>query len=225
MDPRPAAPARDRPLHVGLTGGVASGKTTVSLLFGALGVPVIDADQVARDVVAPGTRLLAQVFENFGPELRRADGSLDRSALRRLVFTDTRSRRQLEALLHPAIRVRTELLAAKAGGAYQIHVIPLLVETHAGSQYERVLLVDCPESLQLARLLARDGGDAQQALLLLSSQASREARLAAADDVILNDGEPADLKPKVAALHQKYLALAAATGALGRPAHAQPGEE
>jgi dephospho-CoA kinase len=225
MDPRPAAPARDRPLHVGLTGGVASGKTTVSLLFGALGVPVIDADQVARDVVAPGTRLLAQVFENFGPELRRADGSLDRSALRRLVFTDTRSRRQLEALLHPAIRVRTELLAAKAGGAYQIHVIPLLVETHAGSQYERVLLVDCPESLQLARLLARDGGDAQQAQLMLSSQASREARLAAADDVILNDGEPADLKPKVAALHQKYLALAAATGALGRPAHAQPGEE
>jgi len=182
MDPRPAAPARDRPLHVGLTGGVASGKTTVSLLFGALGVPVIDADQVARDVVAPGTRLLAQVFENFGPELRRADGSLDRSALRRLVFTDTRSRRQLEALLHPAIRVRTELLAAKAGGAYQIHVIPLLVETHAGSQYERVLLVDCPESLQLARLLARDGGDAQQAQLMLSSQASREARLAAADD-------------------------------------------
>jgi len=225
MDPRPAAPARDRPLRVGLTGGVASGKTTVSLLFGALGVPVIDADQVARDVVAPGTRLLAQVFENFGPELRRADGSLDRSALRRLVFTDTRSRRQLEALLHPAIRVRTELLAAKAGGAYQIHVIPLLVETHAGSQYERVLLVDCPESLQLARLLARDGGDAQQAQLMLSSQASREARLAAADDVILNDGEPADLKPKVAALHQKYLALAAATGALGRPAHAQPGEE
>jgi len=225
MDPRPAAPARDRPLHVGLTGGVASGKTTVSLLFGALGVPVIDADQVARDVVAPGTRLLAQVFENFGPELRRADGSLDRSALRRLVFTDTRSRRQLEALLHPAIRVRTELLAAKAGGAYQIHVIPLLVETHAGSQYERVLLVDCPESLQLARLRARDGGDAQQAQLMLSSQASRAARLAAADDVILNDGEPADLKPKVAALHQKYLALAAATGALGRPAHAQPGEE
>ena len=225
MDARPAAPATGRPPRIGLTGGVASGKTTVSLLFGALGVPVIDAEQVARDVVAPGTRLLAQVFENFGPQLRRADGSLDRSALRRLVFTDTRTRRQLEALLHPAIRVRTELLAAKAGGQYQIHVIPLLVETHAGSQYERVLLVDCPESLQLARLLARDGGDAQQAQIMLASQASRETRLAAADDVIVNDGAPADLTPKVAALHQKYLALAAATGALGPPAHAHPGED
>jgi dephospho-CoA kinase len=200
-----------RPLRIGLTGGVASGKTTVSLLFGALGVPVIDADQVARDVVGPGTRLLAQVFENFGPQLRRSDGSLDRSALRRLVFSDIRTRRALEALLHPAIRVRTELLASNAGGSYQIHVIPLLVETHAGSQYDRVLVVDCPQSLQLARLLARDGCDAQQAQAMLSSQASREARLAVADDVILNDGEPPDLAPKVAALHQKYLTLAAAT--------------
>jgi dephospho-CoA kinase len=217
MNARPAAPAGGRPLRVGLTGGVASGKTTVSMLFGALGVPVIDADQVARDVVAPGTRLLAQVFENFGTQLRRPDGGLDRSALRRLVFTDLRARRQLEDLLHPAIRVRTELLAAKAGGEYQIHVIPLLVETHAGSQYDRVLLVDCPESLQLARLLARDGCDEQQALAMLSSQASREARLAAADDVIVNDRAALDLRPKVAALHQQYLALAAATGALRPP--------
>jgi dephospho-CoA kinase len=208
-----------------LTGGVASGKTTVSLLFGALGVPVIDADQVARDVVAPGTRLLAQVFENFGTQLRRPDGSLDRSALRRLVFTDLRTRRQLEDLLHPAIRVRTELLAAKAGGQYQIHVIPLLVETHAGSQYDRVLLVDCPENLQLARLLARDGCDKQQAQAMLSSQASRAARLAAADDVIVNDGAALDLTPKVAALHQHYLALAAATGALKLPGDAHPAND
>jgi len=214
-----------RPQRIGLTGGVASGKTTVSLLFGALGIPVIDADQVARDVVAPGTRLLAQVFENFGPELRRPDGSLDRSALRRLVFSDIRTRRALEALLHPAIRVRTELLATKAGGSYQIHVIPLLVETHAGSQYDRVLVVDCLQSLQLARLLARDGCDAQQAQAMLASQASREARLAVADDVIVNDGEPADLAPKVAALHQKYLTLAAATGAARPPAHAPPAED
>ena len=217
MNARPAAPPGARPPRVGLTGGVASGKTTVSMLFGALGVPVIDADQVARDVVAPGTRLLAQVFENFGTQLRRPDGSLDRSALRRLVFTDLRTRRQLEDLLHPAIRVRTELLAAKAGGQYQIHVIPLLVETHAGAQYDRVLLVDCPESLQLARLLARDGCDEQQARAMLSSQASREARRAAADDVIVNDSAALDLTPKVAALHQQYLALAAATAALRPP--------
>lgn len=225
MNARPAAPAGGRPLRVGLTGGVASGKTTVSLLFGALGVPVIDADQVARDVVAPGTRLLAQVFENFGTQLRRPDGSLDRSALRRLVFTDLRTRRQLEDLLHPAIRVRTELLAAKAGGQYQIHVIPLLVETHAGSQYDRVLLVDCPENLQVARLLARDGCDEQQAQAMLASQASREARLAAADDVVVNDSAAVDLTPKVAALHQQYLALAAATGALRSPGDAHPTED
>jgi len=215
MDPRPAPPAGLKPLRVGLTGGIASGKTTVSLLFGALGVPVIDADQVARDVVAPGTRLLAQVFESFGAQLRRPDGSLDRTALRRLIFADAGKRRQLEALLHPAIRLRIELLAAQAGGQYQIHVIPLLVETHAASQYDRVLLVDCPESLQAARLQARDGCDPEQARAMLGSQASRETRLAAADDVILNDADPAALAPKVAALHQNYLALAAPARAAG----------
>ena len=158
-----APPAAAKPLRIGLTGGIASGKTTVALLFGALGVPVIDADQVARDVVAPGPALLSQVFASFGTELRRPDGSLDRIALRHLVFADAGKRRQLEALLHPAIRRRTELLAGAAGGPYQMHVIPLLVETHAGSHYDRVLLVDCPEAVQVARLQARDGCDADQA--------------------------------------------------------------
>jgi dephospho-CoA kinase len=197
------------PPRIGLTGGIASGKSTVSSLFGALGVPVIDADEVARDVVAPGSMLLQQVFDRFGPQLRRPDGSLDRTGLRRMVFADAARRRQLEALLHPAISVRTEKLAAQAGGPYQIHVIPLLVETHAGSRFDRVLVVDCAPALQLARLQARDGCDAEQARAMLDAQASREARLAAADDVIANDGETADLVPKVAALHQKYRALAA----------------
>jgi dephospho-CoA kinase len=196
--------------RIALTGGIASGKTTVSQLFGTLGVPVIDADQVARDVVAPGTALLAQVLDAFGQQLRRPDGSLDRTGLRRLVFADSSKRRQLEALLHPAISVRTERLAARAGGPYQIHVIPLLVETNAAWQFDRVLLVDCPEALQLARLLEREGGDAQLARAMLGAQAGRDARLAAADDVIVNDGATADLMPKVAALHQKYQALAAA---------------
>jgi dephospho-CoA kinase len=198
------------PLRIGLTGGIASGKSTVSRLFGALGVPVIDADEVARDVVAPGSLLLQQVFEKFGPQLRRPDGSLDRTGLRRMILADAGRRRQLETLLHPAISVRTEKMAAQAGGPYQIHVIPLLVETHAGSRVDRVLVVDCPPALQLARLLARDGCDADQARAMLDAQASREARLAAADDVIANDGEAADLAPKVAALHQKYQQLAAA---------------
>ena len=212
MDPRSARPASPKPLRIALTGGIASGKTTVSQLFSALGVPVIDADRVARDVVAPGTALLAQLFESFGAQLRRPDGSLDRTALRRQVFEDVGKRRQLEALLHPAIRARTERLAELARGPYQIHVIPLLVETHAESQYDRVLLVDCPAPLQVARLQARDGCDAEQARAMLGSQADRQARLGAADDVILNDADAADLAPKVAALHQKYLALAAAAG-------------
>ncbi len=212
MDAPPAPSARLRTPRIALTGGICSGKTTVSQLFGAFGIPVIDADQVARDVVAPGTTLLTQVFNSFGAQLRRPDGSLDRTGLRRMVFADPAKRRQLEALLHPAISVRTENLAAQAGGPYQIHVIPLLVETHAGSQYDRVLLVDCPQAVQEARLQARDGCDAQQARAMLGSQASREARLAAADDVILNDGDPADLAPHVATLHRKYLALAAASG-------------
>src|ERR1700686_2326948 len=129
MDPRPKQPASLEPLRIALTGGIASGKSTVARLFGALGIAVIDADQVARDVVAPGTALLGQVFDTFGAQLRRADGSLDRTALRRLVFEDAGKRSQLEALLHPAIRARTERLAAQARGPYQIHVIPLLIET------------------------------------------------------------------------------------------------
>ncbi len=209
MDPHPAPPANLEPLHIALTGGIASGKSTVAQLFANLGIPIIDADQIARDVVAPGTALLAQLFDRFGAQLRRADGSLDRAALRRLVFEDAGKRAELEALLHPAIRARTERLAAQARGAYQIHVIPLLVETQAESRYDRVLLVDCPEALQLARLQARDGCDAQQARAMLASQASREARRAVADDVIVNDGLETALAPKVAALHQHYLALAA----------------
>lgn len=210
MGPSGAPPAPVRPLRIGLTGGVASGKSTVAQLFGALGVPVIDADQVAREVVAPGTALLAQVLERFGAQLARPDGSLDRAALRRLVFKQAERRRELEALLHPAIRARTEELASRAAGPYQILVIPLLVETGARARFDRVLLVDCPPQLQLERLQARDGCDAQQARALLASQASRSERLAAADDVILNDIDAAALAPQVAALHRKYRSLARA---------------
>ena len=202
-----------QPLRIGLTGGIATGKSTVAQMFAALSVPVIDADQVARDVVAPGTPLLAQVLETFGTRVRRADGSLDRAALRHLVFEDADQRRRLEALLHPAVWARIGELAQSAGGRYQIHVIPLLIETGAESQYDRVLLVDCPQALQIARLRARDGCTADEARAMLASQAVREARIAAADDVIQNDASAADLVPKVAALHQKYLGLAASARA------------
>jgi dephospho-CoA kinase len=201
-----------RALRVGLTGGIASGKSTVAQLFGAQAVPVIDTDQIARALVAPGTALLLQLFDRFGEHLRRPDGSLDRLALRRLVFEDAGQRRALEALLHPAIRERTEALATQLGGPYQIHVIPLLLETRGQARYDRVLVVDCPEALQLARLQSRDGCDAQQARAMLAAQTSRAARLAAADDVILNDAEPAALAPQVAVLHRKYLQLARSPG-------------
>jgi dephospho-CoA kinase len=202
------------PRRIGLTGGIASGKTTVSDLFAAHGVPVLDADIIAREVVAPGTALLAQLFDRFGPRIRRPNGDLDRSALRRMVFEDASLRRALEALLHPAIRARTEQLASQANGPYQLHVIPLLVETGAFGRYDRVLVVDCPESLQWARLRARDGISEPEARAMLDAQASRAARLLAADDVIVNDGDLAALGPQVAALHAQYLKLGASPDAL-----------
>jgi dephospho-CoA kinase len=194
--------------RVALTGGIASGKSTVALLFEALGVPIIDADLLSREVMAPGTALLGNIFERFGAHLRLPDGSLDRGALRRIVFADADRRRQLEAMVQPAIRDRSEQLASLAQGPYLIYVIPLLVETRAHSRFERVLVVDCAESVQLQRLLLRDGCDLTQARAILAAQASREQRLAVADDVIVNDATPQALQSNVASLHDKYQGLA-----------------
>jgi dephospho-CoA kinase len=202
-----AAPKRPPP-RIGLTGGIASGKSRVSALFADLGASVIDADQIARDVIAPGTALRAQLLERFGAAVRAPDGGLDRTALRRLVFADQARRHELEALLHPAIRERTEQLANEATGPYQLHVVPLLAETHAAGRYARVLVVDCPESLQIARLRARDGSSEQEARAILAAQASRAERVALADDLILNDAAVEALAPQVLALHQRYLRLA-----------------
>jgi dephospho-CoA kinase len=200
----PAAPA-----CVGLTGGIASGKSTVSDLFARLGVPVIDTDLVAREVVAAGTPLRSRLFEIFGAAIRTPAGDLDRAALRRIVFEDPQRRRELESLLHPAIRARVELLAQQAGGPYQLHVVPLLVETGSAGRYARVLVVDCPENLQLQRLRTRSHLGEAEARAMLAAQASRAARLAVADDVILNDGTPESLLPRVSALHEAYLRLGA----------------
>lgn len=191
-------------LRVGLTGGVASGKTTVSRLFARLGVPIIDTDVIARDVVAPGTPLLQQVDQELGPGLIGTDGALRRRQLRERVFSDPDARRRLEALLHPAIRAEVARQSAQATGPYHILVIPLLVEGQGRIPVDRVLVVDCPEDLQIQRLQARDGSSAAQARAMLAAQASRAARLAAADDVIVNDGDPDRLEAAVAALHQKY---------------------
>ena len=193
------------PIRVGLTGGIASGKSTVARLFAARGVPVIDTDDLAREVVAPGSEGLAAVVERFGPAVLSADGSLDRRALRRIVFDSEPARRDLEAITHPRIRALLAQRSSEAGGAYQIWVIPLLVEGKGRIQVDRVLLVDCPEALQIERVMQRDGSSREQAEAILAAQASRAARLSAADDVIVNDGDPARLDAAVAALHQTYL--------------------
>ena len=198
------------PLRIGLTGGIASGKSTVARLFEAHGVPVIDTDQIARDVVEPGQPALVAVVEAFGTGVLAPDGHLDRSALRARVFADAGARQRLEAILHPAIRAELARRSAAAGGPYQVWVIPLLVEGGRLDQVDRVLVVDCPVEMQLERLVARDGGSESSAQAILAAQASREQRLAAADDVIVNDGAEDSLAPQVAALDASYRELAAA---------------
>jgi dephospho-CoA kinase len=199
--------------RVGLTGGIASGKTTVANLFAARGIPIIDTDVIAREVVEPGEPALAAVVDAFGPQVLGEDGRLDRPRMREQIFGDAPARRRLEAILHPAIRAEMERQSRAAGGAYQVLVIPLLVEGGRREHLDRVLVVDVPEATQVERLVHRDGVPREQAEAALRSQASREARLAFADDVIENTTDVAALTSRVARLHEKYLHLAAHTRA------------
>ena len=196
--------------RIGLTGGIACGKSTVANLFAALGVPIIDTDLLAREVVAPGSPLLAQVAAHFGPGVLDQDGSLDRRELRARVFADPAERRWLEELTHPAIRALTEERCNATAGPYSIVAIPLLVETDGAGRFDRVLVVDCDPALQLARLTARDGSTREQAERMLAAQAPRAARLAVADDVVNNDGDIAALRDQVEKLHRQYVAAARA---------------
>jgi dephospho-CoA kinase len=197
-----------RAFRVGLTGGIASGKSTATKFFADLGVPIIDTDQVARDVVEPGHPPLERLVERFGDSILTPDGHLDRPALRNIVFSDPKARADLEALTHPAIGAAVEARSAIAGGPYQILVLPLLVEKSLGSQLDRVLVVDCDEELQIKRLEARDGSTLAQAQAILNAQVSRGARLKAAHDIIKNDGDISAVRDQVAELHARYLELA-----------------
>jgi dephospho-CoA kinase len=197
---------------VGLTGGIASGKSTAAKFFGALGVPVLDSDQIARDVVEPGQPPLERLIERFGRKILTPDGHLDRPALRDIVFSDPKARADLEALTHPAIGAAMEARSAAAGGPYQILVIPLLVEKNLASHVDRVLVVDCEEELQIRRLRNRDGSTSGQVEAILKAQAPRAARLKAADDIIHNDTDMSAVRDQVAALHARYLELAARAG-------------
>ena len=198
-----------RAYRVGLTGGIASGKSTAAKFFGALGVPILDSDQIARDVVEPGQPPLERLVERFGPKILTADGHLDRPALRDIVFSDPKARADLEALTHPAIGAAMEARSAAAGGPYQILVIPLLVEKNLAAHVDRVLVVDCDEALQIRRLRDRDGSTLQQVQAILDAQAPRAARLKAADDLIHNDTDMSAVRDQVAKLHSRYLELAA----------------
>ena len=200
--------APTEPLRIALTGGIASGKTAVANMFAELGVPVLDADVIARDVVEPGTPALAQLVSEFGADILDATARLDRRRLRQRVFENPQLRKRLEAITHPAIRAEFTARSAAAGGPYQIHVIPLLVETARERSYDRVLVVDCPPEEQLRRLISRDSSSPEEARRILQAQASREQRLAAADDVIVNTGTVDDLRQFVRTLHDNYLLLA-----------------
>lgn len=196
------------PPRIGLTGGIASGKTTVANLFAELGATVIDTDIIAREIVAPGQPALNDIAAAFGAEVLQPDGSLDRAALRTRVFASAEDRKRLEAITHPRIRAEALRQAELAGGPYQLIVVPLLVESPLREFVDRILVVDCPEETQIQRLMARDADSEAQARRILAAQSSREERLAIADDVITNDGSLEKTRQQVAALHEIYRALA-----------------
>lgn len=205
------AAARPHPhFVVALTGGVASGKSAVAARFEALGVAVYDADAASRAAVAPGQPALAEIAAAFGADVLNADGTLDRRALRTRVFADASARATLEAIVHPRVRAWLEERVEADRGAYCILAIPLLVKARDDYAWvDRVLLVDAPEAVQVTRLMQRDGVERDAARRVLAAQASRAARRAIAHDVILNDRDEAALGTEVAALHRRYLELAA----------------
>ncbi len=216
--PRPTTPDGGDRLRVGLTGGIASGKTTVANLFAELGADIVDSDVIARELVVPGQPALKHIVEAFGEAVLDPDGGLDRAAMRRLVFAESEARERLESILHPAIGAEMMRRAAAATGPYTMLVVPLLVEARMTALVHRVLVVDCPEDVQIARILARDGGDRGDAERILAAQIGRRARLAHADDVIVNDGDRASLSVAVGRQHAVYCSMAQDRRKGGSPA-------
>ena len=197
---------------IGLTGGIGSGKTTVADLFAARGASLVDTDLIAHRITAPAGLAMPAIKQAFGPDFVAADGSLDRARMRALIFSDDDARRRLEAITHPLIRAETDREAGDAQGPYVIFVVPLLVESgNWKARSDRVLVVDCSVETQIARVMRRNGFTREQVEAIIARQATREARLAAADDVIVNDATTPDaLAAEVDALHQRYLGFAAA---------------
>lgn len=195
-------------LRIGLTGGIGSGKSTVARLFARRGVPIVDTDAIARDLVAPGSPALDDIAARFGRDLVLPDGTLDRARLRDRVLARPEERRALEAILHPRIRTEVDRRLSTLSAPYAIIVVPLLIETDFKQRVDRILVVDATEEQQLARALGRGRIGETEVRGLMAAQATRGARLAAADDVIDNTREPDALEPAVERLHRKYLELA-----------------
>ena len=196
-----------KPWILGLTGGIGSGKSAAAAHFIQLGIDLVNADQAARWVVEPGRPALAQIAEHFGADILQADGSLDRAALRARIFQDAGERRWLERLLHPLIRQELIEVLARATSPYAILESPLLIESGQSQLCQRVLVIDVPEAVQISRTVSRDGNDEAQVRAIMAAQASREERLAKADDVIVNDRDLAWLQQEVERLHRFYLTL------------------
>ncbi len=194
-------------LTIGLTGGIASGKTHVANAFIALGVPLLEADEVAREVVAPPSPALAQIATIFGSAMLNADGTLNRRALRDVVFADPEALKRLEAITHPAIRARVGTWRATQTAPYCIYSAAILIEAGMAALVDRVLVVDAPEAVQLRRLTARDGSNQAQARQMIAAQASRARRLGRADDVIDNRDESRTIEAQVRRLHRYYTRL------------------
>ena len=195
-------------LIIGLTGGIGTGKSTVTKRFIGLGVPVIDADEIAHDLVKPRQPALQEIVREFGTEFLTPEGGLNRSLLRRVVFNDPERRKALESILHPLIRKEMLRRAGLISAPYCIFCIPLLTETHQADMVDRVLVIDSPEKLQYERITKRDGLPQTEIKAILAAQARREDRLALADDVIINEGSLDDIYRQVDGLHEKYLKLA-----------------
>lgn len=197
---------------VGLTGGIGSGKTTVANMFAARGAAVIDTDDIAHALTRPAGKAMPAIVAQFGPELIGADGAMDRSRMRQAVFTDPAARQRLEAILHPLIREECEQAARTAHGEYLMFVVPLLVESgNWHGRVSRVLVVDCTEQQQLARVMARNGLAESQVQAIMAAQATRAQRLAVADDVVVNDADARTLTAQVDRLHALYRSLAQAS--------------
>ena len=191
---------------VGLTGGIGCGKSTVTDMFAALGASVIDTDQIAHALTAPHGAAMPALLAEFGMAFATPEGALDRARMCALVFTDATARARLEAILHPRIRDATAAAAAIATGDYVIFVVPLLIESGTWRErVTRVLAIDCPEELQVARVMARSGLTEAQVRAIMAAQVTREQRRAAADDIILNDDGLDALRPQVEILHAMYL--------------------